>query len=141
MLTFIPQGDKIRNQLNNWWPITFLNSIYKFLSAILTKRIETVLDRIIHHDQKGFLNNRFIGENTRLTSDIIRECQIQNVDGLIIMIDFAKGFDSISWEFIQKSLQIFNFGNWVQKWVKCLQKGSFSRGIEASHVSDKIFLS
>ena len=33
---------------------------------------------------KGFLSNRFIGENTRLTSDIIRQCQMQNVDGLII---------------------------------------------------------
>ena len=70
----IPKGDKMRNQLKNWRPITLLISIYNYFSAILTKRIETVLDKIIHHDQKGFLNNRFIGENSRLTLDITREC-------------------------------------------------------------------
>ena len=89
--------------------------------------------------RKGFLTTDL--QNTRLTSDIIRECQIQNLNGLIITIDFEKAFGSILWEFIEKSLQIFNFGNGVQKWVKCLQKGSFSKVIQAGHVSDKIFLS
>ena len=60
---------------------------------------------------------------------------------MIIIIDFEKAFDPISWEFIEKSLQIFNFGNEVQKWVKCLQKGSFFKVIQAGHVSAKIFLS
>ena len=94
VITCIPKGDKICNQLKNWRPMTLLNSVYKFFSAISTKIIKTVLDKIILHDQRGFLN-RFIGENTRLISHIIRECQIQNVDGLIIIIDFEKAFDSI----------------------------------------------
>ena len=94
VITCIPKGDKIRNQLKNWRPMTHLNSVYKFFSAISTKIIKTVLDKIILHDQRGFLN-RFIGENTRLISHIIMKCQIQNVDGLIIIIDFEKAFDSI----------------------------------------------
>ena len=91
--------------------------------------------------RKDFLTTYFIGENTRLILDIIRECQVQNVDGLIVIIDFVKAFDSISWEFIEKSLQIFNFEKGVQKWVQCLQKVSYAKVIQVGHVSDKIFLS
>ena len=95
------------NNLKNWRPITLLNSIYKFYSSIISERIKILLPKLIHPDQKGFVNNRFIGENTRLTYDIINESNKQNKDGLIILIDFEKAFDAISWSFILKSLKIF----------------------------------
>ena len=80
IITCIPKGGKIRNNLKNWRPITLLNSIYKFFSAIIANRIKKVLPNLIHHDQKGFINGRFIGENSRLTYDIINECELQNLD-------------------------------------------------------------
>ena len=54
------------------------------------------LTSIIHTDQKGFIKGRFIGENIRLTNDTIYECEVQNRDGLIILLDFSKAFDVIS---------------------------------------------
>ena len=93
----------MRNDLKNWRPITLLNSIYKFYSDILAERIKLILPKLIHPDQKGFVNGRFIGENSRLTYDIINDCEIQNSKGLIILIDFEKAFDSISWKFILNS--------------------------------------
>ena len=64
--TCIPKGGKLRNELKNWRPITLLNSIYKFYSGILAERIKNCLSKIINVDQKGFINGRFIGENTRM---------------------------------------------------------------------------
>ena len=90
IITCIPKEEKIRNDLKNWRPITLLNSIYKFYSSILAERIKKYLPKFIHLDQKGFINGRFIGENTRLTYDIINECKQQNIEGLIILIDFEK---------------------------------------------------
>ena len=46
----------------------------------------------------------------------------KNVVGIIVKIHIERAFDSISWEFIEKSLQIFNFGKGVRKWVQCQQK-------------------
>ena len=60
-----------------------------------------------------------------LTSDIIRECQIQNEDDLIVRIDFGKAFDLISGAFIEKSLQIYSFGKGVQKWVNVYKRVNF----------------
>ena len=77
-ITCIPKGGKLRNNLKNWRPITLLNSIYKFYSSLLAERIKKILPKLIHPDQKGFINGRFIGENTRLTFDIINECNFKN---------------------------------------------------------------
>ena len=40
IITCIPKGDKLRNNLKNWRPITLLNSIYKFYSGIWANRIK-----------------------------------------------------------------------------------------------------
>ena len=139
-ITCIPKGGKSRNLLKNWRPITLLNSIYKFFSSIIANRIKRILPKLIHPDQKGFINNRFIGENTRLTYDIINECNNQKQRGLILLIDFEKAFDSISWEFITKTLTFFNFGEDTINWVKSLQEGSSSKILQNGNFSDIITL-
>ena len=83
IITCIPKGGKLRNELTNWRPITLLNSIYKFYSGILAERIKNCLPKIINVDQKGFINGRFIGENTRLTYDIILECILEKCNRVL----------------------------------------------------------
>ena len=41
-----------------------------------------------------------------------------DIPGLFLLIDFEKAFDSISWNFLNNILKIFNFGESIQKWVK-----------------------
>ena len=33
-----------------------------------------------------------------------------DMDGLLLLVDFEKAFDSIEWTFLQKALDSFNFG-------------------------------
>ena len=140
IITCIPKGGKTRSDLKNWRPITLLNSIYKFYSGILAERMKLLLPKLINVDQKGFINGRFIGENTRLTYDIINECNSRKIPGLIILIDFEKAFDSISWEFIQKTLETFNFGEDTINWVRSLQINSSSKILQNGHLSEEIVL-
>ena len=86
--------------------------------------MKTVLPKLIHTDQKGYINDGFIRENSRLIYDIIHECSSQNLKGLIVLIDFEKAFDWLSWNFIRKSLEIFRFSDSTIKWVKSLQENS-----------------
>ena len=140
IITCIPKGGKLRNNLKNWRPITLLNSVYKFYSSILSERLKLILPKLIHSDQKGFINGRFIGENTRLIFDIIEECSHQNSKNLIVLIDFEKAFDSLSWNFIRKSLEIYKFGENTIKWVRSLQENSTSKILQNGHLSEKILL-
>ena len=140
IITCIPKKDKLRNKLKNWRPITLLNSIYKFYSGIWANRIKKHLPKLIGRNQTGFVQNRFIGENTRLTLDILIESNVENSSGLLILVDFEKAFDSISWEFITKILKLFNFSDSTIQVIQSLQKNSLSKIIQNGHSSEIIKL-
>ena len=71
--TCIPKPNKSRHLLKNWRPISLLNVIYKIAASVIANRIKTVLDKVVHEDQKGFISRRFIGENVMLIYDILFE--------------------------------------------------------------------
>ena len=78
------------------------------------------LDKIIHGDQKGFLSGRYIGEVVRTTYDLIHWAKHNKKIGLLLLIDFEKAYDSLSFSFIKKALQFLNFGENICKWVDIL---------------------
>ena len=60
VITCIPKGDKPRELLKNWRPISLLTSDYKIITSVMANRMKTVLCQIISPDQKGFLKGRYI---------------------------------------------------------------------------------
>ena len=47
------------------------------------------------------------------------ECtKVMKLPGLLLFIDFEKGFDSLEWDFLENCLEKFNFGPDLIKWVK-----------------------
>ena len=78
------------------------------------------LDSIIHGDQKGFVSGRYIGEAIRTTYDIMQWAKENNKVGLILLIDFEKAYDSVSFAYIEKCLRFFNFGESLISWVSML---------------------
>ena len=57
---------------------------------VISNRVNSVLHKLIHNDQKGFVAGRFIGENIRLIHDVIFETQLQNIPVLLLSIDSEK---------------------------------------------------
>lgn len=41
----------------------------------------------------------------------------QNIPGLAVFLDFEKAFDSIEWNYLQKCLEVFNFGPQLRQWI------------------------
>lgn len=60
--------------------------------------------KLISCDQTGFINGRYIGENTGLIYDIMNYTDEINIPGLLLKIDFEKAFDTTSWKFTNKTL-------------------------------------
>ena len=108
IITCLPKQGKDRRYMKNWRPITLLNSTYKIFSGLLAERIKSTLEELIHNDQKGFVQNRFIGENIRLIHDIMTECETNNTQGFMILVDFEKAFDTLDWQFIQKTFELIS---------------------------------
>ena len=116
IITCIPKGDKPREFLKNWRPISLLNVVYKIGSSCIANRIKKVLPELIHEDQTGFVPGRYIGDNLRLLYDIMHYLQNENLPGLLVSIDFEKAFDSVDWGFMEKVLKRFGFGKDIIKW-------------------------
>ena len=126
IITCIPKGNKPREYMKNWRPISLLSTDYKILTSILANRMKTILGKIISQNQKGFLKGRFIEENTRAVYDIIQYCKDTNKNGLLLLIDFEKAFDSLEWSYMKKVLLKYNFGPNYVKWFDIAYKNAQS---------------
>lgn len=135
LITCIPKENKPKQFLKNWRPITLLNTVYKIASGSIAGRIKTVINKLIHKDQTGFIEGRFIGENTRLIYDLMQYTEENNIPGLLLLIDFEKAFDSLSWAFIDKVLKLYNFGNSIRRWIKVFSKNANSSVMQCGFLS------
>ena len=136
LITYIPKGDKPKQFLKFWRPITLLNVIYKIASACIAERIKTTLTELISEDQTGFINGRYIGENTRLIYDILHITDELDIPGLLLIVDFEKAFDSISWKFINYTLTFLNFGDSIKRWINVFYNDIQSCVIQNGFLSD-----
>ena len=50
------------------------------------------------------MSNRYIGENTKWIKDIMHYTDEENIPGLLLLFDFQKAIDTLSWNFIQQTL-------------------------------------
>ena len=140
IITCIPKPNKSRHFLKNWRPISLLNVIYKLMSSVIANRLKSVLDKLISNDQKGFISGRYIGENIRTIYDILFESKQQHIPGLLVSVDFQQAFDTVSWKFIEKVLDYFNFGPSIKKWIRLFQTGAQSCILQNGHISDPFTL-
>ena len=62
IITLIKKKGKDCSLLENWRPISLLNVDAKIMSKVIAARIKNVLPYIIHHNQTGFIKDRYIGE-------------------------------------------------------------------------------
>lgn len=135
IITCIPKDNKPKIFLKNWRPLTLLDTVYKLASGAIANRIKTVLDLIINKDQTGFIKGRSIVENIRVIYDLMKFTDEHHIPGLLLLIDFEKAFDSLSWNFLYKALEHLNFGESIRKWVKVFYKNISSAVILSGHLS------
>ena len=117
IIILIPKEDGSLLDLSNWRPITLLNVDNKIATKAMSKRLEASLPKLVNPDQTGFIKGRYIGENIRLIIDTMEFTKTHNIPGVLVSLDFRKAFDSLEWPFIMRTLDAFNFGTSIKKWV------------------------
>ena len=76
---------------------------------MLKARLKRVRPKLIQPTQTGYVKGRNISDVIRTVMDIIEETDSAKSEGILLTIDFAKAFNSLSWEFMFKALEAFNF--------------------------------
>ena len=124
--------------MKNWRPISLLCTTYKLASGVIASRMKTVLDKIISVTQRGFIAGRQISDCTRLVYDVMQAAETNNLPGLLLLIDFQKAFDSISWKFLYKTLDLFGFCPKFIDWIELFNNDIEMYVLQSGYLSNKI---
>ena len=140
ILNLIPKAGKDTRYIKNLRPITLLNTDYKIIEKAIANKMIPALNQIIHTDQRGFMKDRRISVNIRKMLDIMHKADQDDLEAVILSLDFVKCFDKCSFSILHVSLDFFGFGSIVKGigqrilykdfYVKIQNNGNFSRDIE-----------
>ena len=117
-IVLIPKDNKPKRFIKNLRPISLLSTMYKIVSTCIANRMKLILPNIIGDTQHAFLKSRNISSNIRFIYDTLIYTEENNIPGMLLSIDFEKAFDSISWSFLFRTLEFFNFGPIFIRWIR-----------------------
>ncbi|CAI5483266.1 unnamed protein product [Closterium sp. Yama58-4] len=104
-VTIVLHKKGVRDQLNNYRPITLLNFTYKY----------------------GFLPGRRLSDAVALVADIIDAAKNENEDWYLLLVDFQKAFDSVSRDFLFQVLRGMGFPPRFVKWIGGLHENTAAK--------------
>ncbi|GKB13443.1 RNA-directed DNA polymerase, eukaryota, reverse transcriptase zinc-binding domain protein [Tanacetum coccineum] len=109
LIALIPKVNS-PSKISEFRPISCCNVIYKCISKILTNRIKSGLDKIVHINQSAFIPGRHIQDNILIAQELLRGYNRKNGSKRCAMqIDIQKAYDTVSWSFLEDTLGNFGF--------------------------------
>ena len=111
--------------------------MYKIASAAIVNRLKNILENIIPNNQRGFLKGRNVSDCTRLVYDTMH-VEEQNIPGLLLLVNFEKAFDSISWSFLNECLKVLGFRNGFIRWISTFNTEIYASILQCGYLSNPI---
>ena len=118
IITLTEKKCKDKRYLKNWRPISLMNVDTKITSKAIATRLNTVIQKFIHHNQTAYVGNRYIGEANHLVSDILEFSAENEMEAILFSADFEKAFDSIEHPVLFATLKSYGFGTDFIQWVR-----------------------
>ena len=142
LLKLIPKKDKNPGFVTNLRPITLLNVDYKIATKALAARLRDIVPSLIDTDQKGFVRNRYLGENVLEVQTLMKMAETyQNGEEFALLsLDIEKAFDSIDRGFMHKTLENYGFPPYFLQWIRTTQASVQLRIANNGHLSQPIMV-
>uniref|UniRef100_A0A8C5LVA2 Reverse transcriptase domain-containing protein n=1 Tax=Leptobrachium leishanense TaxID=445787 RepID=A0A8C5LVA2_9ANUR len=99
-ITLIPKPGKDPEQVDNYSPISLLNTDIKLLAKILALHLDPLLPTLISPDQVGFIPGRQAYDNLRQAADLIWCAHTRRIPSLFLSLDAEKAFDRAEWPYL-----------------------------------------
>jgi hypothetical protein len=113
--------------INDYRPISLMHSIGKLITKCLASRLSTCLSSLDKSNQTAFIRGRCIQDNFRTVQ---LSCKLLNKLGapaVLMKIDIAKAFDSVSWPFLLEVLQHAGFSRRWRDWMALILSTASTR--------------
>ncbi|XP_078174444.1 uncharacterized protein LOC144568089 [Carex rostrata] len=104
-----------------------MNAIPKLISKLLANRLRIHLPELISSNQTAFVQGRQITENFNSTREMLHHISTSGKPACFIKIDFAKAFDSVNWDYLQRVMEGRGFPQRWIRWIETLLTTASSR--------------
>lgn len=120
IISMLPKPRSDSSSWTNFRPISLLNLDIKLLARILATRLNTIIGRLIHRDQTGFMLTRQASDNIRRALLLAHAAKTRHTPTCLLSLDMRKALDSVTWPYLHYILQQWGFGNHFLTWVSSL---------------------
>ncbi|KAL0439176.1 UNVERIFIED_CONTAM: hypothetical protein Slati_2400600 [Sesamum latifolium] len=127
LLALIPKV-QAPSYVADFGPISCCNVLYKAITKIIVQCIRLVLDHIISPFENAFVPGRSIEDNILLAQELFMGYNQQRLPlWCALKVDLRKDYDTVEWDFLLASLQLFGFSDVFIKWIQeCISTTTFS---------------
>jgi hypothetical protein len=120
-------------------PISLVHSFAKLFSKIIANRLRPRLGEIVSMNQSAFIKHRSLHDNFVLVRQVARKINLRRQTGVLLKLDLARAFDSISWSFMFEVLRRMGFGERFLKWIGLLLYTANTRVMVNGIPGDRIY--
>jgi hypothetical protein len=101
--------------------------IGKVAAKVLSLRSAPKLDDLVSKNQNAFMGDRSLHDNFILVHQSMRLLHQLRAPRVLLKLDLAKAFDTISWAFLFETLQRYGFGSKFLDWLAILMSTASTR--------------
>jgi ribonuclease HI len=113
---------KDRTKIENYRPITLLNTDYKIMTKALATQLATHACDLLHPDQSGFVPTRSIFDPIRLAETMSSYADYMEENGAIVALDQEKAYDKIDHHYLIETLKTFRLPDLFINTISTLYK-------------------
>lgn len=104
-------------KIGDYRPISLIHSVGKLLTKGLARRLAPRLHELVKNNQSAFVKGGSLYDNFRAVQLSARWSHGRNHPCVLLKVDIAKAFDSVSWEFLLELLRHAGFSLRWTDWI------------------------
>ena len=125
-----------REKITSRRPISLTNTDYKLIAKVLALRMNKCLFKCVSPDQYAFVKGRQVADLLRELDDIVEHGKNKFPNSILLSVDYAKAFDTLSIKAIKKALSYFGFGDNFKTWIDILFSNRTCRVSNGGYISE-----
>jgi hypothetical protein len=102
----------------NWRLIALLNSLYKIVTKTLANRLKEGISGWVSNSQSTYIPCHNILDNLLFAKEKLVWRKESNPNTTMMLLNFAKGFDRLSWSFLESIMAAKGFSLLWIEWMR-----------------------
>ncbi|WVZ61528.1 hypothetical protein U9M48_011389 [Paspalum notatum var. saurae] len=114
-------------EIKDYRPISLVHSFSKLVTKVLAERLAPKLDGLVLKNQCAFIRRRSIHDCFRAVQLTCRLMHRRKLSCVLLKIDIARAFDSVSWPFLLELLEHRGFSRSWRNWISTVLSTASTR--------------